>query len=35
MVDMIYESGMQYSVALRLAMKREEKALALYNELRK
>jgi rubrerythrin len=35
MVDMVYEKGMHYTDALRLAMKREEKALALYNELRK
>ncbi|MBW1782396.1 MAG: ferritin family protein [Deltaproteobacteria bacterium] len=35
MVDMTYEEGMPYIDALRLAMKREEKALALYNELEK
>jgi rubrerythrin len=33
MVDMTYEEGMDYPDLLRLAMKREEKALALYNEL--
>jgi rubrerythrin len=33
MVEMTYEKGMPYSDMLRLAMKREEKALALYNEL--
>ena len=33
MVDMKYEKGMPYADMLRLAMKREEKALALYNEL--
>ena len=33
MVDITYEKGMPYSDMLRLAMKREEKALALYNEL--
>jgi rubrerythrin len=32
-VDMVYEKGMHYTDILRLAMKREEKALALYNEL--
>ena len=35
LVDMTYEKGMSYPDALRLAMKREEKALALYNELQK
>jgi rubrerythrin len=35
MVDMTYEKGMHYSDALRLAMKREEKSLELYNALRK
>jgi rubrerythrin len=35
MVDMKYEKGMPYTDALRLAMKREEKALALYNDLQK
>ncbi|MDY6879572.1 MAG: ferritin family protein [Desulfatiglans sp.] len=35
MVDITYEKGMPYTDALRLAMKREEKALALYNDLRK
>ena len=33
LVDMEYEKGMLYPDALRLAMKREEKALALYNDL--
>jgi len=33
MVDLVYEPGMHYSDLLRLAMKREEKALAMYNEL--
>jgi len=33
MVDMKYEKGMDYADLLRLAMKREEKALKLYNEL--
>jgi rubrerythrin len=33
MVDLTYESGMPYTDILRLAMKREEKALELYNEL--
>jgi len=33
MVEMKYEPGMHYTDILRLAMKREEKALALYNEL--
>jgi len=33
MVDMQYEKGMHYTDILRLAMKREEKALKLYNEL--
>jgi rubrerythrin len=32
-VDMEYEKGMHYTDILRLAMKREEKALKLYNEL--
>jgi len=32
-VDMTYEKGMAYNELLLLAMKREEKALALYNEL--
>jgi rubrerythrin len=35
LVDLTYEKGMSYPDALRLAMKREEKALALYNELQK
>jgi len=33
MVDVSYEPGMHYTEILRLAMKREEKALQLYNEL--
>ncbi len=33
MVDIVYEPGMHYSEILRLAMKREEVALKLYNEL--
>ena len=33
MVDMEYERGMHYTDILRLAMKREEKALKLYNDL--
>ena len=33
MVDVAYEPGMHYTDILRLAMKREEKALQLYNEL--
>lgn len=32
-VDMKYEKGMDYLDLLRLAMKREEKALQMYNEL--
>ena len=32
-VDMEYEEGMDYVDLLRLAMKREEKALQLYNDL--
>ncbi|HIJ58954.1 MAG TPA: ferritin family protein [Deltaproteobacteria bacterium] len=35
LVDMAYEKGMSYPDVLRLAMKREEKALAFYNELQK
>lgn len=35
LVDMTYEKGMSYPDALRLAMKREEKALAFYNDLQK
>ena len=35
MVDLEYEPGMHYADLLRLAMKREEKALAMYNELQK
>ena len=33
MVDMQYEPGMHYADLLRLAMKREEYALKMYNEL--
>ena len=33
MVDITYEKGMHYTEILRLAMKREEVALLLYNEL--
>lgn len=33
MVDIVYEKGMPYPDILRLAMKREEQALKLYNEL--
>ena len=33
LVDLAYEKGMPYSDILRLAMKREEKSLALYNDL--
>ncbi|MEW6671081.1 MAG: ferritin family protein [Thermodesulfobacteriota bacterium] len=32
-VDMAYRKGMAYNELLMLAMKREEKALALYNEM--
>ena len=32
-VDITYEKGMPFTDTLRLAMKREEKALKLYNEL--
>jgi len=35
MVDLTYEPGMDYADVLRLAMKREEKALKLYNDLAK
>jgi rubrerythrin len=35
MVDMQYEPGMHFADILRLAMKREEKALALYNEMQR
>ncbi|OQY06221.1 MAG: rubrerythrin [Desulfobacteraceae bacterium 4572_123] len=35
MVDLTYEPGMGYADILRLAMKREEKALKLYNDLAK
>jgi rubrerythrin len=34
-VEMTYEKGMHFADIVRLAMKREEKALALYNELQK
>ncbi|MBL7181288.1 MAG: ferritin family protein [Desulfobacterales bacterium] len=34
-VDMEYQEGMGYNELLMLAMKREEKALALYNKLEK
>jgi rubrerythrin len=33
LVDIPYEKGMPYADILRLAMKREEKSLALYNKL--
>ncbi|MBW2207036.1 MAG: ferritin family protein [Deltaproteobacteria bacterium] len=33
MVDIAYEKGMPYSDILRLAMKREEASLSMYNEL--
>lgn len=33
MVELRYEKGMHYADILRLAMKREEQALKLYNEL--
>lgn len=33
MVDLKYEDGMSYTDILRLAMKREEQALKMYNEL--
>jgi rubrerythrin len=33
LVDLTYEKGMPYTDTLRLAMKREEKALKLYNRL--
>jgi rubrerythrin len=33
MVDLEYEKGMPYTDILRLAMKREEKSLQLYNQL--
>ena len=35
LVDLNYEKGMHYTDILRLAMKREEKALNLYNHLSK
>lgn len=35
MVDITYEKGMPYSDILRLAMKREEASLRMYNELSK
>jgi len=34
-VEMQYEEGMHYADILRLAMKREENALKMYNELQK
>ncbi len=34
-VEMQYEEGMHYTDILRLAMKREESALKMYNELQK
>jgi len=33
LVDLTYEKGMPYADMLRLAMKREEKSLKLYNDL--
>ncbi len=35
MIELKYEDGMNYVDILRLAMKREEQALKLYNELQK
>ncbi|MEJ2657915.1 MAG: ferritin family protein [Desulfobacterales bacterium] len=35
MVEMKYEDGMNYTDILRIAMKREEQALKMYNELQK
>ena len=35
MIDLKYEDGMSYADILRLAMKREEQALKMYNELQK
>ena len=35
LVDLSYEKGMPYSDILRLAMKREESSLSMYNELGK
>lgn len=35
MVELNYEDGMNYMDILRLAMKREEQALKMYNELQK
>jgi len=35
MVEMKYEEGMHYTDILKLAMKREENALKMYNELQK
>ena len=35
MIDLKYEDGMSYTDILRLAMKREEQALHMYNELQK
>jgi rubrerythrin len=35
MIDLTYQDGMSYTDILRLAMKREEQALKMYNELQK
>ncbi len=35
MIDLQYQDGMSYPDILRLAMKREEQALKMYNELQK
>jgi len=35
MIDLQYQDGMSYTDILRLAMKREEQALKMYNELQK
>ena len=35
LIDVTYQKGMHYEDMLRLAMKREEKSLKLYNELAK
>ncbi len=35
MIDLKYQNGMIYTDILRLAMKREEQALKMYNELQK
>ena len=35
MIDLIFEPGMRYIDILRLAMKREEQPLKMYNELQK